>query len=157
MACLWEAHVRTMQRPQVARWLTLWHITRRGLFNLLVYIPWTFVVSVPAIIAVPNYSCYTDRARVSEVLILASDLRNTIADNVRQTKTLDHAGTDLTVPLKGRVVGGMVSDTGTIFMVTEDPPAVIRLTHSISDAGKGTVKWACLGFPTRAMPAQCRE
>jgi hypothetical protein len=53
-----------------------------------------------------------------------------------------------------RVNGGMVSKDGAIIVESEEPPAVIVLTPEMKGEA---VQWQCRGFPTKYMPATCRE
>lgn len=45
----------------------------------------------------------------------------------------------------------------TIYLVSEDPPAVVNLTPHLQDATQGTLQWRCVGYPARTMPGTCRE
>jgi hypothetical protein len=156
LACLWEAHVRTLLDQPSRGWRMLPRLLVRFVGTAWRLLLWMLLASLPVLILIPQYACYTDRARFSEVLLLSSQLKNEITERIQRNKTLEHAGLGLKVQPHGRLIGGLVSDNGVIFLVSEDPAAVVSLTPQLKNATTGELQWTCLGYPTRTMPAQCR-
>jgi hypothetical protein len=157
LACLWEAHVRSLLDHTARGWRIAAPLFLRFVGTTWRLLLWMLLASIPAIILVPQYACYTDRARFTQVLLQGQTLRDTIEARVQASKTLTHAGEGLQVKRSGRLVGGLVTDAGTIYLVSEDPPAVVSLTPQLQDMAQGTLQWKCVGYPARTMPRTCRE
>lgn len=157
MACFWEAHVTAIGLDLPSHRALLWQICKYALGTLLALLLAGLAGSVVAMLFVPTYQCYTDRARVSEMLALASDLKTSITERISKTNTLEKAGSGLQVKAQDRVVGGFVTDSGTIVLISENPPAVVTMTPQIVDGKTGESKWTCLGYPQKLMPMMCRE
>jgi type IV pilus assembly protein PilA len=114
---------------------------------------WLVVVGIPLGIVTPMYQCYTPRAKVSEVVLAASELRTQIGERAQAKGTLDGAGHGLKFTPSGRVVAGYVAAGGEIAMVGDDPPVLVVFTPRLLD---GSVKWECRGYPKKIVPTPCR-
>ena len=81
-------------------------------------------------------------------------LQSEITKRAEKAGSLNDVGSHLELPQNKPIVGGLVSETGHIFVVLEDPPAVFSLIPAIN-AGK--VEWRCEGYPAKYMPMLCRK
>jgi len=114
-------------------------------------------ITILVILASTDYTDYTPRARVSEGLLLAVSLRTEITERIRAGTPPQSAGAGLTITRGGAVKGGTVSENGSIYVVFENPPAVLTMKITNFDPATRQVKWQCLGYPAKVMPASCRE
>jgi len=115
------------------------------------------VIGIAAMIILPSYSDYTPRARVSEGILVATVIKRTIAERLQSGVSPEKVGAGLTVPRQGLVKGGTVAENGSIYVVIEDPPAVVTMRITNIDPATHEAKWECVGWPTKQMPASCRE
>ena len=122
------------------------------------------IIGILAAIALPAYQDYTNRAKVSELILAGANAKVNIAEFAQVNNTLTNSGTGLTVNTAGlfvAVAGSVVSADGIITIVGsvgEFPAGAvvdIVLTPTL-DAPSGVVTWACTGQPTNLMPASCR-
>jgi hypothetical protein len=112
------------------------------------------LLALPFMLLQPTYQCYTERAKVTEMILMASPYRNTIAERATQQQSVAAVGQGLSVEPTGRVQGGAISSNGIITLFSEEPIALVVLRPYFENS---ELKWACEGFPLRAMPAQCRK
>ena len=148
---LWINHIQVgpiLQARAVAR------IAGGALYDLLSFALVLIVAAIPIVIFLPTYSCYTPRSKVSEIVLYASSFKTEITQRALKTKSLANVGIGMQVLPSRRVKGGMVTKDGVIIVTSEDPPAVVILTPDIQG---GEIKWQCRGYPTKYMPAMCRE
>jgi hypothetical protein len=117
-------------------------------FALLVLVI-VFVASV----FTPTYQCYNDRAKTAELVLTASLYRESVAENIKTHRSLEHANDSVVFHREGRALTGNISSNGTIVVIGEDPAALVVLKPSFED---GAVTWKCFGFPLNVMPASCR-
>ncbi|HEX4326308.1 MAG TPA: pilin [Burkholderiales bacterium] len=113
-------------------------------------------LGIAALIFLPSYADYTPRARVSEGILAASGLKQAITERLQSGTAPEKAGAGLTLPRQGVVKGGSVAENGSIYVVLEDPPAVITMRILSIDAATHEPKWECIGWPAKHMPASCR-
>lgn len=122
------------------------------------------IIGILAAIALPAYQDYTIRARVAEGLILASDMKIAVADNITHNRALN-ANACQTTPI--------VAATSNVLSVTcvATPPnaditiitqpragsVTIRLRGTV-DAGITAVTWSCsrVAGSDAHVPAECR-
>ena len=109
---------------------------------------------IPLSLFLPAYQCYGDRGKVSELVLAASSYRSVVAERAQARQSLAGVGGGLLVKTEGRVHGGAISANGIITLFSEEPRALIVLRPYFENS---EVKWACEGFPLKAMPAQCRQ
>ena len=123
------------------------------------------IIGILAAVALPAYQDYTIRAKVSELVLMASAFKTTIAEFAQAQNTLTASGTGLTVSITGKVVAGSnVTNNGTITVIgsnaTTSVGTAVTITLRPSLAGDGKVIWACATGNTavyKFVPAECRN
>jgi len=127
------------------------------------------IIGILASIAIPAYTDYTIRAKVSELVIQASGFKTTISEKAMNDGTIGSAGVGLTVVTTSRVAGGSVTTAGNIAVVgsssTVGTDVTIALTPSLNAGAR--VAWACSNVPGatsggnsstwKFIPAECRH
>ena len=120
------------------------------------------IIGILAAVALPAYTDYTIRAKVSELVLTASSFKTNISEKYAVDASLASAGVGLTVATGGKVTGGSVTTAG-IVTVSGTQASVgtavnIILTPSVSN---GKVVWDCgTGANTvmwKFVPAECRH
>ena len=130
------------------------------------------IIGILAAVAVPQYQNYTARAKISEALVVAANLKTTLSEyyvtNNAWPTDAAAAGIDLT---------GTTDVVSSIAYATKDKTATITLTISsdvsgitaagnkldmIGDASVSSrISWRCAaasekGVPSQYLPANCR-
>jgi hypothetical protein len=144
-----DNHIRAAKRGDLNN-LRIFLVT---LFDLLLIGLLSFFSSFLGSMTV-HYDCVGSRSKVSEVVLYAHGYHSRI-------KELAEAGgspADFVVEGRlapgGRVTGAYVKSDGTIFAMSDDPPALyIRLPEPVN----GDKKWRCFGVPEKYMPSTCRD
>ena len=120
------------------------------------------IIGILAAVALPAYQDYTIRAKVSELLLAASGARTSIAEKFQTDPSASgSAGVGVTIPVVGKIATASVDDGGTIVVTgssasTSVGAAVtVTMTPTFSSA-TGTITWACVGTPSKYLPATCR-
>ncbi|WP_298187126.1 prepilin-type N-terminal cleavage/methylation domain-containing protein [uncultured Pseudomonas sp.] len=115
------------------------------------------IIGILAAVALPAYQDYTNKAKVSEVVLAASSARTCVTEIVQSTgaSNLDTCANSFTATkyvgtLAVNATSGVVTATSTGLSET----ATITLTPTIS--GNTISQWACTGTPTKWMPGSCR-
>ena len=135
---------------------------RKG-FTLIELMIVVAIIGILAAVALPAYQDYTIRAKVSELLMAASGFKITVTEKAWSDASLNNSGAGLTVCASHIVVGGEVTNTGTIQIAgstsTLGVPVTIQLTPSMTTENK--VLWACStgsGPDTyKYVPPECRH
>ncbi|MES2536566.1 MAG: pilin [Pseudomonadota bacterium] len=129
------------------------------------------IIGILAAVALPAYQDYTKRAKVSEIILAASAVRNTISEYA-QTKgtmptTAASAGVETTtskyvasVTYSGTTTVGTITVTAQGFSDTNIDTKTLGLVGTIA-AGTGQVAWVCAGgatnpIPAKYLPASCK-
>jgi type IV pilus assembly protein PilA len=120
------------------------------------------IIGILAAVALPAYQDYTIRAKVSELILAASQARTGIAEKFQTDPgNAASAGVGITIPVVGKLASASVDDGGTIVVTgntqsTSTGAAVtITFTPTFSTL-TGTITWACTGTPAKYLPASCR-
>ena len=122
------------------------------------------IIGILAAIALPAYSDYSVRAKVSELIVYASGFKNTVSEKAYNDGTVGSAGRGLTVATGGKVTGGSVADNGDITVLGSKSTIGTAMTIKLSPVILGTdprVTWKCnTGGDTtlfRFVPPDCRH
>ena len=117
------------------------------------------IIGILAAVALPAYQDYTNRAKVSELILAGADAKINISEFAQVKGTLNGSGSGLVVNTAGKNVGsgsvgvttGIISVTGSLF------PVLTRVTLTPTlDTTSGVVVWTCTGTPSKYMPASCK-
>src|SRR5687767_9180995 len=120
------------------------------------------IIGILAAVALPAYQDYTIRAKVSELVIAASNQKVTVSENAQTLGTLTGSGVGASIVASGKVTGGSVDADGDI-VVQGSPSTVgtavtinLKPTYSTAD---GKVIWACSSAAAmhKYVPAECRH
>jgi len=123
------------------------------------------IIGILAAVALPAYQDYTIRAKVSELVLAASNQKVTISENAQTLGTLTNSGVGATVQATGKVTGGSVDQATGVITVSGSAAAssvgtavTITLTPTYSTTD-GKVLWACSSASTmhKYVPAECRH
>ncbi len=117
------------------------------------------IIGILAAVALPAYQDYTNRAKVSELILAGADAKINISEFAQVKGTLTNSGSGLTVNNAGKNVesGSVGVDTGVISVTGTGFPVTTRVTLSpVLDTGSGVLVWTCTGIPSKYMPASCK-
>ena len=120
------------------------------------------IIGILAAVALPAYQDYTIRAKVSELLLAASGARTSIAEKFQtDPSSSGYAGVGVTIPVVGKIDtatgddGGTIVVTGSSASTSVGAAVTVTMTPTFSSA-TGTITWACVGTPSKYLPATCR-
>lgn len=118
------------------------------------------IIGILAAIALPAYQDYTIRARVSELILAASQARTSVTEAAQLLNSVTSSGVGITIGTGGKIAAAAVSASGVINI---DGTGTLMGTTGISvtltptwNVGLNSVTWSCTGAPPRFMPASCR-
>jgi hypothetical protein len=148
---LWANHARSGPATSLR---VVGKIVGFAVYDLVSLALLLLLLAVPLAVVFPHYDCYTPRAKMSEVFLSASPIRNEIGERFARTKTLRDVAIDLRITPTRRVAGGYVTADGVILLASEDPPAIVIFMPQTNGS---TLTWKCQGFPRKVMPLPCRE
>ncbi len=117
------------------------------------------IIGILAAVALPAYQDYTIRAKVSELILAASGFRTSVTEKAQTDATLANAGQGLSVTVVGKIVGGTVTQTGTIVIAGNGAATSVGTAVTVTltpTYTRGTVTWTCTGTPVKYLPASCR-
>jgi type IV pilus assembly protein PilA len=120
------------------------------------------IIGILAAIALPAYKDYTVRAKVSELLIAASNSKTAVSEFAQSEGTLTGSGSGLTIGTSQYVTSASVSANGTITITGSaaalgaDSAVTIQLVPTLKSSGQ--VSWDCQSSSaTKYLPATCRN
>jgi type IV pilus assembly protein PilA len=112
------------------------------------------IIGILAAVALPAYTDYTIRAKVSEIVLAASSYRTSVTEKAQTDMTLASAGSGLTFTAFGTIgAGGVINMGGSAAATSVGTVVSLTLTPSMSGS---TVVWSCTGTPAKYMPSTCR-
>lgn len=115
------------------------------------------IIGILAAVALPAYQDYTNKAKVSEVVLAASSARTCVTEIVQSTgaSNLNSCASSFT-PTKYVTSLSVNATTGVILATSQglSEAATITLTPTIS--GQTISTWTCTGTPAKWMPGSCR-
>ncbi len=119
------------------------------------------IIGILAAVALPAYQDYTIRAKVSELILAGSSYRTAISEKFQSEYDVTTAGSGLTFNTVGKISGGGVTTAGVVTIQGNAAATSIGQAVSITmtptyNTATGTIIWACLGTPSKYMPANCR-
>jgi len=120
------------------------------------------IIGILAAVALPAYTDYTIRAKVSELVLAAGAFKFSIAEKFTNDSTLASAGFGLTVATGGKITGGAVTDAGVITITGSSTSvgALVNIVLTPTNTAAGRLTWVCSTGTTstwRYVPAECRH
>jgi type IV pilus assembly protein PilA len=116
------------------------------------------IIGILAAVALPAYQDYTNRAKVSEVMLAASASKTPIAEWF-QTKGALPAAADYTPAWSATKYVASVSWDGAKIAATAtaEIPGAGDVQLTPADAGNGQLDWTCTGtISAKYLPASCK-
>jgi type IV pilus assembly protein PilA len=119
------------------------------------------IIGILAAVALPAYQDYTNRAKVSEIILAASTARTCVTEMKQAGGTTFSSCDDDFVATK--YAGTLaVADTTGVITVTSTASSLpssttVTLTPEFTADNAGIKSWGCTGSPAKWMPASCRS
>ncbi|MBE0474929.1 pilin [Rhodoferax sp.] len=120
------------------------------------------IIGILAAVALPAYQDYTTRAKVSEVVIMASPAKLAVAETSSAMGGLSEvtsANSGYLFPGATKYVSGVSigDNTGVVAVTSTVPNAPGAITLTPTDVGSGQLKWTCTSdINTKYLPSECR-
>jgi type IV pilus assembly protein PilA len=124
------------------------------------------IIGILAAIAIPAYSDYTERAKVSELVTLASACKASVSEYYQAQGVFPAdnnaagCGTTSTAKITSLTVTGVANTSGTITVVSALSKATGNYTLVGTPTANDSVQWACNTAATtivdKYLPANCR-
>lgn len=122
------------------------------------------IIGILAAIALPAYQDYTNRAKVSEVVLAASGGKTSVAEAFQTLGHMPAAGSDGVNNQSSKYVASVVygsssASVATITATSQALPSNGDIVLTGTGATDGTVQWVCTvsgSLPSKWAPANCR-
>ncbi|WP_074383625.1 pilin [Acinetobacter pseudolwoffii] len=123
------------------------------------------IIGILAAIAIPAYTDYTVRARVSEAMTTASAMKATVSENIMNAggtsivaTNKNCAGIPAFTATKNVATAACTDKTGVILVTTTEAAKSVPLTLTPTYSG-GNVSWRCSTTSSfdKYVPSECRS
>ena len=120
------------------------------------------IIGILAAVALPAYQDYTTRAKVSEVVIMASPAKLAVAEtssSVGGLTGITATNHGYSFPGATKYVSNVVitASTGLVTVTSTVPNATGDIVLTPTDVGSGQLKWACTSaINKKFLPSECR-
>ena len=120
------------------------------------------IIGILAAIALPAYSDYTIRAKMSEIVLATTGYKTAVTDKAWSDASLASAGVGQAMTFTGKIAGGTIELTGTITVFGSQTAigTIITVVMVPSYATDGKVIWACTTPDAslwKYVPPECRR
>lgn len=120
------------------------------------------IIGILAAVALPAYQDYTVRAKVSELLLAASNAKTAVSEFAQAEGTITGSGAGLTIPNDGEYVSsgtvsadGVIQVTGTAADLGAESDVTLTLSPTLN--ASGVVTWDCTSASDAGyLPSTCR-
>lgn len=118
------------------------------------------IIGILAAIALPAYSDYIKRAKVTELILAASDAKLSVSEFGQVNNTLVGSGADIVMNTDGDQIDTAGATDDGIIQVISAAANIDTVAVSVTLAPvlqpSGVVTWTCTGSPSKLMPASCK-
>ena len=124
------------------------------------------IIGILAAVALPAYQDYTTRAKLSEVVVMASPAKLAVAETASSvgglaSVTASNSGytfASATKYVSNVTITGTGANAGVVTVTSTVPGATGALLLTPTDAGSGQLTWVCSSTAINAkfLPAECR-
>lgn len=121
------------------------------------------IIGILAAVALPAYQDYTTRAKVSEVVIMASPAKLAVAESSSSLGglslvTASNSGYAFPGATKYVSAVAITDATGVVTVTSIVPGAGGSITLTPADVGSGQLRWSCASpdIAAKYLPSECR-